>query len=155
MIKILVPVDGSDLSLQAVHHVLRLQRSGLEASVVLANVQEPPHVYEMVLVPDPALLERASDGAGLAALRPAGALLRAAGVAYEEEVAHGDPAQGIVDAAQRHGCDVIVMGARGHGALRGALLGSVSGSVLERSTMPVTLVHAPPEPEVEPDERDT
>lgn len=152
MIRILVPVDGSPLALQAVHHVLRLRRSGLQASVVLANVQEPTHVYEMVLARDPDLLDRASNAAGQAALKPARALLHAAGVTHEAEVVHGDPAQGIVDAAQRHGCDVIVMGARGVGGLRGALLGSVSGSVLERSPMPVTLVHAPPAPEVEPDE---
>ena len=41
MIKILIAVDGSALSLDAVHHVLRLVQDGLRASVVLANVQEP------------------------------------------------------------------------------------------------------------------
>ena len=49
MIKILVAVDGSALSLDAVHHVLRLVQDGLRASVVLANVQEPASLYELVV----------------------------------------------------------------------------------------------------------
>ena len=38
--KILLPVDGSDASLDAVRHALQLIREGLRASLVLANVQE-------------------------------------------------------------------------------------------------------------------
>ena len=64
MIKILIAVDGSALSLDAVHHVLRLVQDGLRASVVLANVQEPASLYELVVSRDPDLIAAASLEAG-------------------------------------------------------------------------------------------
>jgi nucleotide-binding universal stress UspA family protein len=51
--------------------------------------------------------------------------------AVEALVEHGDPAQRIVHAAQRHGADLIVMGRRGYGDLKGLLLGSVSHKVCQ------------------------
>jgi nucleotide-binding universal stress UspA family protein len=46
----------------------------------------------------------------------------------------------LVEIAERHGCAKIVMGARGMGPMRGALLGSVSQSVLQKAKVPVTIV---------------
>ena len=46
--KILLPVDGSGLSLHEVRFALRLVKDGLKASFVLANVQEPASFYEII-----------------------------------------------------------------------------------------------------------
>lgn len=145
--KLLVAVDGSDLALDAVRHALRLREAGLRAELVLATVQEPTFLYEMVLPPNADVLERMSGAVGNRALEGAEALLRAAGVTFEREIGSGDPAQTLIDLAGRHGCEGIIVGARGLGAVRSALLGSVSQAVLHASTVPVTVVkHAPPEP---------
>ena len=150
--KILLPVDGSDAALDAVRFAIRLARGGLPIQCVLANVQEPATLYEMVVAHDAEVLHEVSDAAGAHAIAPAEALLRAAGIAFEAEVASGDPGNLLVEIAETFGCEMIVMSARGMGALRQALLGSVSQSVLHSSPVPVLLVKPPPEPEAEPDE---
>jgi len=142
--KILVPVDGSEPALDAVRHALELLGSGLKASLVLAAVQEPVYVYEMVLAPDADVLKRMSGAVGGQALASAEALCKAAGVAYEREIVSGDPAQAILDLAAARSCDAIVMGARGLGAVKSALLGSVSQRVLQDAPIPVTVVKQRP-----------
>jgi nucleotide-binding universal stress UspA family protein len=144
--KLLVAVDSSELALDAVRHALRLRDAGLKADLVLATVQEPTFLYEMVLPPSAEVLERVSGAVGNRALEGAEALLRAAGVPFEREIGSGDPAQTLVELAGRHGCEGIIVGARGLGAVRGAMLGSVSQAVLQASMVPVTIVkHARPD----------
>lgn len=141
--KILLPVDGSPAALQAVRHALELVRQGLDASFVLANVQAPANLYEVMTAHDPDVIREVRGAAGADLLAPAEALLDAAGADYESEVAGGDPANTLVEIAERYGCDAIVMGARGMGGVRAALLGSVSHAVLNDSPLPVTVVRLP------------
>ena len=138
--KILLPVDGSELSLDAVRFAIRMVRGGLRADAVLANVQEPANLYELLVAHDPEVINKVSDEAGRHTLQSAMALLDAAGVQYECEVAKGDPAHTIIDIAERFACDMVVMGARGNSALRSAMMGSVSNEVLHASPVPVVIV---------------
>ena len=147
--KILVPVDGSAPALEAVRQALRMVDGGLRASLVLANVQEPATLYEMLLAHDAEVIEQVSAKAGLHLLEPAQALVRAAGVEHEIEVARGDPAHTLIDILENFGCDMVVMGARGMGTLRSALLGSVSHEVLHAASVPVLVVKQAPPPEAE------
>ena len=74
----------------------------------------------------------------------------AAAVAAEHEVVsttamlRGDTVDEIVAFADSHDVDLIVVGSRGHGAIAGALLGSVSRGVLGESKRPVLIVRAAP-----------
>ena len=138
--KILLPVDGSELSLDAVRFAIRMVRGGLRADAVLANVQEPANLYELLVAHDPEVINKVSDEAGRHTLQSAVALLDAAGIQFECEVAKGDPAHTIIDIAERFACDMVVMGARGNSALRSAMMGSVSNEVLHASPVPVVIV---------------
>ncbi len=150
--KILLPMDGSALALDAVRFTIRLAREGLALQCVLGNVQEPATLYEMVVAHDADVLQSVSGAAGEHALEPAEALLREAGIDYEREVASGDPGHRLVEMAERFACDMVIMSARGMGTMHLALVGSVSQSVLHACPVPVLIVKPPPEPEAEPDE---
>jgi nucleotide-binding universal stress UspA family protein len=143
--KILLPFDGSAAALDAVRFAIRLGGDGLKASAVLANVQEPASLYELVVAHDPQVIEQVSAAAGANTLQAAKALLDAAGMAYETEVATGDPAHTLVDILENYGCDMVVMGASGTSALRSALLGSVSNELLHSAGVPVMIVKGQPQ----------
>jgi len=138
--RVLLPVDGSELSMGAVHLALRMHGDGMRLEVVLANVQEPATLYELLVMHDPEAVDRMSAQAGLEALAPARVLLDAAGLPYECEVAKGDPAHTLVEISERFGCDMVIMGASGMSGLRSAMLGSVSNEVLHASGVPVVIV---------------
>ena len=141
--KILLPLDGSATALDAVRWAIHLVRGGLKASFVLANVQEPTYLYEVLLAPGADVLENVLGVVGSRALTAAEALFASAKVVFERELGSGYAAAALVEIAERHHCDLIVMGARGLGYVRAALLGSVSEGVLHASKIPVTIVHNP------------
>lgn len=138
--KILLPVDGSEPALEAVRHALRLRQEGLDAHFLLVTVQDPTYLYELVLAPDAEVLGRLSGATGARALAAAEALCSAAGAPFTHEIGVGAPVPTLLAIAEQQGCDAIILGARGLGALRGALLGSVSQGVLQGARLPVTVV---------------
>ena len=145
--KILLPVDGSAVSLEAVRFVIRMAGAGLASSVVLANVQEAATLYELVVAHDPQVIEEVSAAAGAHTLQAAETLLQEAHIDYQCEVASGDPAHTLIDILENFGCDLVVMGASGTSTLRSALLGSVSNEVLHAAGVPVMIVKARQEPD--------
>jgi nucleotide-binding universal stress UspA family protein len=61
-------------------------------------------------------------------------------VAVRRELLFGDVAECVVNVAETRGCDLIVMGTRGLGPLRGLLLGSKAQRVVSLAQCPVLLV---------------
>ncbi len=57
----------------------------------------------------------------------------------EHHIELGQPAQTIVDCAEREGVNHIVMGSRGRQGVSRLLLGSVAETVIRRSPVPVTV----------------
>jgi nucleotide-binding universal stress UspA family protein len=143
--KILLPVDGSALSLEAVRHAIDLVREGLRATCVLANVQEPSTLYEVLVAHDADVVDNVRARAGVHLLEGGEKLLTAAGIEYEIEVASGDPAHTLVDIIENFGCDAVIMGAWGAGPQMSAPLGPVAAALTRSSPVPVTVVR-PREP---------
>jgi nucleotide-binding universal stress UspA family protein len=78
--------------------------------------------------------------AGRHALDHAVTAAEAAGVPSAVEIVDEKPAQALLDAAERHGGRVIVVGSWGESPIRGALLGSTPHKLLHLSTLPVLCV---------------
>ncbi len=58
-----------------------------------------------------------------------------------EKLEEGPEAESILNIAKKCQADLIVMGTRGHGTLKGLLVGSVSRKVIHHSSCPVMVVH--------------
>lgn len=138
--KILLPIDGSEGALEAVRHALGLVRAGLRASFVLANVQEPASLYELVTAHDSGVIEEVSARAAEHSLAPAQALLRAAGIDFETQIAHGDPGKKLVEMAEEFECEAVIVGARGQDVYETGSLGSVAEFVMHHTPAVVTVV---------------
>ena len=139
--KVLLGVDGSRHSKKAaawlVRHVSALRS---KPRIILLNVQPPIPYRGVRRVVGVSGMERFYREEGKAALAPAAAILRRAGVAYTALALVGDPASEIVALATRRRMDLIAMGSHGAGALRGLLLGSVVSKVVAHTKIPVLVV---------------
>lgn len=138
-LKILIPVDGSDCALDAVRHALVLVAMGLRARFVVANVQSPANLYELVVAHDPQVLQQVSEAAGRDLMKPAVQLLQAAGLQVEQDVATGDPAHTLIELLERHACDAVILSAHGSSGYR-TQLGAVAHELVQIAPVPVTVV---------------
>jgi len=145
MLKILVPVDGSENANRAVKHVVKLYRSDARIEIHLLNVQIPIDSGHARLFVSHDELEDYHRDEAIAALAGARRILDDAGVPYTYHIAVGHVAETIVRYAKERGIDKIVMGSHGRTALLQVLLGSVARDVLKHSEVPVTLVKPGPE----------
>ena len=153
--QILLPIDGSADALQAVRVALQWVAEGLKAEFVLVNVQDPASLYEMVVTHDVERLAQLRAEAGADLLRPAEALLQAAGQSFESEVAGGSPAALLPELAENYGCTAVLMGARGVGSPGATGLGEVAAAMLHYSAWPVAIVRCPDDEPVSAHDTDT
>ena len=84
--------------------------------------------------------EAAEDRAKEALLSPAEAAASAAGVAVESIVRHGNPAEMLADIAEEAGVIQMYVGRTGGSKTQRLLFGSVASSLIQISTVPVTVV---------------
>jgi nucleotide-binding universal stress UspA family protein len=142
---ILAATDGSPLADHAIKAALQLAES-LPHSRVTALMVVPDYttldVMEDVWQNGPPLQVRREALAEAGKKRLTGALHRHhQGKEPQALVTVNDyPYEEIVRVAQREGCDLIVMAARGRGAVKSALLGSQTAHVLSLSPIPVLVV---------------
>ena len=139
--RILVPIDFSDCSLDALEYaVLVAQRA--KAAIKLLHVLEPVsygldftflHVTEQKHMRE-VITERLS---GLVSA------LASAQVTSEFLVRGGLPGDSILDEARAQPADMIIMGTHGRRGLSHAFCGSVAESVLRKSNCPVLTVRSP------------
>jgi len=138
--KILVPVDGSETSTRALKYALTLAKSSAKpGKVVVVAVDDAlfPGV-ERKIGAEAARNHHAENFTRM--LAPARKAVARSKIDVNFVEAVGSVAGGILDTAAKQKVDLIVMGSRGAGAIKGTLLGSVSMKVLAGSPVPVTIV---------------
>jgi nucleotide-binding universal stress UspA family protein len=138
MLRVLIPVDGSENANRAVGFVIRkapLYREPLE--IHLLNVQHPfPGTIRGVHKE----AEQFHHDEGLKALAAARKLLDDAGVKYVHHISVGEASEVIAHYVRDKKIEQIVMGTRGAGSIANMLLGSVATKVLHLVDVPVLLV---------------
>lgn len=157
--KIMVAIDGSPLSFQALDFAMGLGKACgsrllvLHVSVPFDAPQLPQYkmekleddVYERILNKATAKEKLTTEEMGHA---EAGAIKtakkKAAASGYEmiefKEVVDREPAKVIVQQSVLQAADALIVGSSGLGLLSSALLGSVSNSVIANSRCPVIVV---------------
>lgn len=138
--KILLAVDGSENALRAAGFALDLVQSIPGACCTVITVVSFTREEARYLgVPDadfyPALEMRAGR-----LLEGVEQLFGRAGVELDRVVLQGDIAGSIVNYAAENRYDLIVVGTRGHGNIKGMLLGSISARVIQHAHCPVVTV---------------
>jgi nucleotide-binding universal stress UspA family protein len=143
---ILVAVDGSPHADRALTEAIDLARGSHARLTIITAVGEPRTGAMM------ALASGAAAALGPALLLEADKILRAAADRVPEDVSvttiltEQPIRSAILKRIEDGRHDLVVMGSRGRGTVRSAVLGSVSHHVLHHSPVPVLIVHADPPP---------
>lgn len=140
MIKVLLPVDGSDASTESVANFIRhLDWYKQIPEIHLLNVQLSLHGNVSLFI-DAGNIKQYHQDEGMESLKAARQLMDKAKIAYQFHIVVGEPAEMIVAFAKEKLFDQIVIGPRGLGAVKGLVLGSITNKVVQLSTIPVLLV---------------
>ncbi|GAB2263918.1 hypothetical protein Droror1_Dr00026052 [Drosera rotundifolia] len=167
--KVMVALDDSDVSFYALSwtldHLLAVAAAGGSAAgegdrylVYLAYVQTPyhGHVYPVGVpaMPTTAVITSTSTMASEAVKKSqaentasifsrALKMCEARHVRAETVILEGDPKDMICEAVEKMQMDMLVVGSRGRGQIKRALLGSVSDYCAHHASCPVLIVKAP------------
>ncbi|SDP38649.1 Nucleotide-binding universal stress protein, UspA family [Nakamurella panacisegetis] len=135
--QILVAVDGSPASLEALRHAHRMATL-LGDELVAVTAWQP--FRRLVLPPPTAHPQEAAEQ--LLAASVIEAFRGQVTPLVRTMVVEGDPADCLVKLSRD--ADLLVVGSRGHSGLAGAVLGSVSAHCAAHAHCSVLVVHAPP-----------
>ncbi|MCK6407835.1 universal stress protein [Thauera sp.] len=139
---ILVPTDGSELSDSTVSRAVSFAKeAGARITFFYSQPDFPMPIYGEGALIDPTTPEQFAKSAASEAeaiLSKARAAAEAAGVAADSDTAVNEvPYEAIIEASDRHGCDLIFMASHGRRGIAGLLLGSETQKVLTHSKTPV------------------
>ncbi len=141
MLKVLLPVDGSECSNRAVDFVIEKMRARDGAlELHLLTVHAPIPYARAVSTIGSDKVEQYYREEGEETLKSARARLDAAKVAYVHHIIVGDPADVIVRYAKEQKVDQIVIGTHGRGRIGNIVLGSVASKVVHLTEVPVLLL---------------
>lgn len=149
-LKIVVPIDGSDLAELAVPYAAAL--GGRDASLHLLRVIPRAEAIQGLwggVVVTEAMVQEMTEAEAAEDLERALHHAGEFGPNLVGDVVAGDPADQIIQTGVRLGADMIVMASHGRGAVGRWTFGSVADRVARESLIPVAIVCPQPEDQME------
>lgn len=144
MIKnILVPIDGSELSMSAIHYATDF--ANLVGAKVLFFIAQPKTApwlnFGFGAIIDPEALKSVHESSQLGAekiLSEAVQIAKSDGIDASSQLLFSDqPFEAIIEVAKKNTCDLIIMASHGRKGVDSLLLGSETQKVLTHSSIPV------------------
>ncbi|MEL1136317.1 universal stress protein [Desulfitobacterium sp. THU1] len=139
MTKFLVPVDGSANSDKAIRYALSLAE-GKADLLIFINIQPNYNTPNVKRFATQEQIKAMQEEASKEVLDHALEIAKDSTVPIQTIMRTGDPGREICAEAEESAVDNIVMGYRGLGAVKRAILGSVATHVLHETPCPVTIV---------------
>ncbi|MCQ0091705.1 universal stress protein [Roseovarius sp. M141] len=134
---ILIPTDGSDLSLKGVEHGVRLAKENA-SQVSVIKVSQPYPLQSAATLDSWSTAQKAHAQDALAKAK---AIAEKHGVDITTRQDTNDSAaDAILESAQSLECDLIVMASHGRRGISRLLLGSQTSEVVSHSPIPVLVV---------------
>ena len=139
--KILVPLDGSELSSSILDHVIAIATCCHVPDVILVRAREPldPNVIATLDPHISADLDKSYEDEAAGYLDKIAKTLKKKGIDAKTEILYGNPAEEIIKYTQSHGVDLIIMSTHGRSGISRWVFGSVADKVLRNSTVPVLI----------------
>ncbi len=143
--KILVPYDGSEHAKKALAQAAAIAVDGEGAMLYIAsicNMVSAMSNFDQVSIAEGCLTTKLTEDLEAqckADLEEAKAMVPKE-LAVETLYEVGSPGPVLLNLSKDHDCDLIVMGSRGLGPLKGIFMGSVSSYLVSRSKCPVLIV---------------
>jgi nucleotide-binding universal stress UspA family protein len=138
MKNIILAFDGSEYSNRALQYAKTFAER-FEATLWLVHIFT--HTSDLLGYEDYEKLYSKRKAGGQTLLGEAFQELSNTRLDVREKLEEGPEAESILNIAKKCQADLIVMGTRGHGTLKGLLVGSVSRKVIHHSSCPVMVVH--------------
>jgi nucleotide-binding universal stress UspA family protein len=135
MNKIVVPFDGSESALRALHYAMKIADE-----IHVVNVQSPIDAPAVSLHMTRDAIHNMQLEQSRSVLAAACKVLDDAAFPYHAHPLVGEPGTAIAQLVETQAADSIVMGTRGMSALGKLMFGSVVTKVVHQTNVPVTLI---------------
>ena len=140
--KMLVPLDGSDLSEASLSHVIALAKGCQVSEVILIRAREPldAGVRQRLSGDLAKQLDEAYNDETKEYLFKISDYMAGQGIKTETVAVAGSAAESILSYSREHSIDLIVMSSHGRTGIARWAFGSVAEKVLRQSVVPVLVI---------------
>ena len=141
--KILVPLDGSEISEQALEHVKEIMPVPSTTEITLLRVVDPLATTYAggtdAAIEVAVEIQKKADAEAAAYLKKVKGELKDLGIQVKTVLTVGIPADVILEYARQKGVDLIIMSTHGRSGISRWLFGSVAEKIIRHSQVPVLI----------------